>query len=127
MKLGIEIKSGNLELSLSGSLVTTSLERVQLTLLDNGAPLDLFLDFKNDSSNPEKFQKTAKKIEGKNAINIVFTNYNNPLGTYTAQPWQIGHAFNRELFFCFVIYGFDNSNVKKIDYSFYLGKEVKNG
>jgi hypothetical protein len=123
-KIEVNIRSGDLNLAASGSFVTTGSDMVHLTILDNGAPLYIFIQFVDDSTN--QIHHTAKEIPGKNAFEIIFHNFNNPLGTYTKEPWKIGNSYNKELFFCYVIKGYD-SLIKKIDYSFYLGKEVTNG
>jgi hypothetical protein len=126
MNLNIEIKSGELDLAGAGTIITASPDPVRLTISDKDEPMYLYLEFKNEGSD-NKTTKVVSTMEGTSTLKVVFTNYNNPLGTYTKQPWLIGYSFNRELFLCYVIYGYPESASKKIDYSFYLGKEVKNG
>ena len=126
MNLNIEIKSGELDLAGGGTIITASSEPVKLTISDKGIPMFLYLEFKNEGAD-NKTTKVVSTMEGNNTLKVIFTNYNNALGTYTKIPWHIGYSFDRELFLCYMIYGYPDSNIKKIDYSLYLGKEVKNG
>ena len=84
------------------------------------------MKFVNKKYNPSKHNKFFDEADGENAIEINFINYDDPLGTWVNEPWRIGTSYNRELFLVYVIYGFAGSDLKIIQYSFYLGKEVKN-
>ena len=90
-----------------------------------GATLNL--DEKGDKAEINKISGIVKPVEGQNAIEIIFTNYNSILGSYTKEPWLIADCFNRELYLLYVISGFTDSELKKIEYSFYFGLEVKKG
>jgi len=126
MKLEIGIENGKWLLVGSGTFLTASSEKVKMSLTDNGAPLNLFLSFSTDDSKQRK--KVVTPANDRNdSIDIEFVNYTNVLGSYTKTPWLIGTAFNRKLYMLYDICAYTDSQMKKIDYSFYLGEEAENG
>ena len=127
MNIKTSIKSGNSELISSGSFLSKIDNEIILTL-DSGieAPLNLILRFKTDENTNEKLSRDAKAIDD-TTLDITFTNYNSPLGSFNKELWEIGTIAKRRLSMAYVIYGFTDSKIKKIEYSFYLDMEVRNG
>jgi len=126
MELKVKIKNGLLDLSASGVIIIDSSKPVVLTLFDNDEPMNIEMIFMNDPKN-ELTSRNIREVQSKNKIIIEFVNYNEIYGYYTNEPWSIGAAFGKELFFTYSISAFLESKMKKIEYSFLLGKEVKNG
>lgn len=127
MKIKTNIKSGDLELVSGGAFLAQIDREVTISLeSENEVPLNLVFRFKNDDSDNEKLNREAKVVN-ETTLDITFINYNNILGSFNKELWEIGSLAHRKLFMAYVIYGFNDSRLKKIDYSFYLGEEVKNG
>lgn len=127
MELDIKIKNGSLDIASSGIILIDGTKPTTFTIKDNGNPMDIVITFKNDEANPKELKRSTKPIEGKNAFEIEFTNYNSVLGSYTKEPWLIGTSFNRKLYISYLISGFTQSDMKKFEYSFYLGEGENNG
>lgn len=127
MELDIKIKNGSLDIASSGIILIDGTKPTTFTIKDNGQPMEIVITFKNNDTNPKEIKRSTKLIEGKNAFEIEFTNYNSILGSYSKEPWLIGISFNRKLYISYSIYGFTQSNMKKLEYSFYLGEGENNG
>jgi hypothetical protein len=95
MELYIKIKNGSLDIASSGIILIDGTKPTTFTIKDNGQPLDIAIKFKNDETNPKELKRSTKPIEGRNAFEILFTNYNSILVSYTKEPWLIGTSFNR--------------------------------
>ena len=127
MEISLKIKNGNFDLTASGIIISASKEPIIITINDDGEPIDIIMRFENDKAEINKISGIVKPVEGQNAIEIIFTNYNSILGSYTKEPWLIAESFNRQLYLLYVISGFSDSELKKIEYSFYFGLKVKKG
>lgn len=127
MELDIKIKNGSLDIASSGIILLDGTKTTTFTIKDNGQPLEIVISFKNDEANPNELKRSTKPIEGKNAFEIEFTNYNSVLGSYTKAPWLIGTSFNRKLYLSYLISGITHSSMKKFEYTFYLGEGENNG
>lgn len=127
--MGIEtqIKSGIYDLISSGVVITEEDKDLVITLkAPTESSINLILKFTTDESNKNELKKTAKAIN-KTTLEIIFTNYNNVLGSYSKEYWHIGTLMNRKLYFTYIIFGLSDCLLKKVEYSFYLGEEVHNG
>jgi len=127
MKLDVKIKNGIYDLTASGMVILDSSVQTVITIKDEGQPFDMIIQFKNDESNPKETKRETKLIPGKNAFEINFTNYNSVLGSFTKEFWFIGTSNQRKLYFTYLISSLTDSKLKRLEYSFYLGEEVKNG
>ena len=127
MEIKTTIKSGPLDLISGGVFLSEDNKDITITLeAPDEAPLNLVFKFKNDEKDKNQPRKSAKALND-TTLEIEFTNYNNVLGSFNKELWEIGSLAKRKLFFAYIIYGFNDSVIKKIDYSFYLGEEVQNG
>jgi len=130
MILGTKIKNGDLDLVSSGTIVINSKNPTSITLTDDGDPIELIIKFDYSES---KEPNSVIRNGGANITEILLTNFRDPIGVVSSIPWPIGYAFNRELLFLYQISShfderFDKeSQIKVMNYSFYLGKEVTNG
>jgi len=127
MEISLKIKNGKFDLIASGIIISASKEPIIITINDDGEPIDIIMRFENNKAEINKISGIVKHVEGQNAIEIIFTNYNLILGSFTKEPWLIAESFNRDLYLLYVISGFTDSELKKIEYSFYFGLEVKKG
>jgi len=64
------------------------------------------------------------ELVNQNSLKVIFTNHSNNLGTYNIEPFELGSIGNRLFYFNYFITHLDHTLRKKIDYSFYVGKEV---
>jgi len=128
MRGTVEIKNGIYDLLISGSVVVNGTDSTELTLTSAGElqPLKFIIKFENEDTEPSRPRKLAKVVDA-TTLEMIFTNYNNSFGSFAKEPWYLGSIINRKLYFVYVIYGFANAKIKKIDYSFYLGEEIVNG
>lgn len=124
----IQIKNGILDLFASGSLIFDSTDQtiIKLTAEGDQMPLNIILKFENEEKDANLPRKAGNIVDA-TTLEIVFTNYNNSLGAFNKDFWELGSLSKRKLYFVYVIYGFSETKLKKIDYSFYLGEEVANG
>ncbi len=127
MTFDIKFKNGEFDLVAHGTVITASKEPTIITVQDDGNPMDIILKFERDKEHSKELEKSVKAIEGQNAIEITFKNYTSSLGHYTKEPWLIAHSNGRGLYLLYVISGFNDSLLQKIEYSFYLGEEINNG
>jgi hypothetical protein len=127
MQSEIRIQNGGFHLTASGIFITASNQPLTFTIIDNGQPLDIIMKFENDESNPKDIRRKVNGVPDKNSFEIIFTNHNSVLGTFTKEPWLIGNAYNRKLYLLYIISGFNETPLKQFQYSLYLGEEVTNG
>ncbi len=127
MEIKTTIKSGSLDLISGGVFLSEDKKDITITLkAPHETAIDLIFKFKNDDKDKNQPRKEAKVLND-TTLEIEFTNYNNILGSFNKELWEIGTLANRKLFLAYIIYGFKDSMLKKINYSFYLGEEVQNG
>ncbi|AZJ32737.1 hypothetical protein SAMN05444344_1528 [Tenacibaculum mesophilum] len=127
MEIKTSIKSGDYDLVSNGTVITEESKDLEIELkAQDDNSLTLILKFNTDDSEKNELKRSAKVLND-TTLEILFTNYNNVLGSYNKKLWKLGTLANRKLYFTYVIYGLTDSNLKRIEYSFYLGEEVNNG
>jgi hypothetical protein len=107
----------------SGTIVGNVDEPVDF-IIDEIADFTVRLKFINDTGT-DKYTRQAEKF-GAKGVQLVFTNYNNSLGTGTVSPLKIGSFNKRELYINYRIYHLEGTG-KLIHYTWLLGKEASNG
>jgi len=121
----VKIKNGDKELLASGMVLTFDSEPVEITLSYKDEIITFSMEFISD---PEiKDLPLSFELVNQTSLKVKFTNHNNTLGTYNIQPFELGSIGNRLLYFNYFITQLNQTSRKKIDYSFYVGKEVQNG
>lgn len=125
MNISVEIKNGILDSVANGITLVNSNVPTSLKLKIDSEFITLIIKFENYEKDKE-IKKEAKVVDS-TTLEIVFTNYNHALGNYTKEFWRIGQMKNRYLYWGYSIHGLEDADIKKIDYSFYLGEEVVNG
>ncbi|MDR3678382.1 MAG: hypothetical protein P4L41_00345 [Flavipsychrobacter sp.] len=126
----LQIKNGDLDLIMNGSVIVSANEITTFIIKDDGQPLNLLFKFENSESEPSK-ARMAIKLLSPDSMELIFTNYNSFTGHWRNAPLPVGVMYNRELFLLYHISGLINkelhSDFKKIEYSFYLGKSINSG
>jgi len=128
MATKVQIENGTYNLFECGSLIADSSIPVIITLKGDGELefLKFIIRFINEEKDPNVPRKKAKVLDP-STLEVTFTNYNNILGAFNKDYWEVGTLNNRKLYLVYFICGQKGSKLKKITYSFYLGEEVANG
>jgi hypothetical protein len=119
----IKMKIGDFDVFDSGSVVGNLNEPVDF-FIDEKVGFLVRLSFIDDTS--QNTHTAIAKAFGKNGVEIIFTNYNNGLGTGNITPVRIGQYNGREFYINYRIYSLQNGS-KHIHYTWLLGKGIKNG
>mgnify|MGYP001369193571 CR=1 FL=1 len=119
----MKIKVGNYDILDSGTIVGNLNEPIDF-IIDENVDFTVRLVFENDSAQTNHSRRAEKF--GRNGVQLIFTNYNNSLGTGNVTPVLIGKYNKRELYLNFRIYPLESAG-KHIHYTWLLGKEVTNG
>ncbi len=128
MNGNVEVKNGDLDLFYSNSLLVDASNPTTLYLAGdaNESILEFIFSFENDDKNKSK---PARKFNvlGDTKMEVIFINFNNVLGTYSSDIWELGILKHRKLYMYYHVRDFSNSEMKQFDFTFYLGEEVVNG
>jgi hypothetical protein len=119
------IKSDGKDIFTSGSFMTFSGGENTITISDENEKLEFILTFQKDEKDSNARWET--EIINNQTLKLIFLNYNNPLGSFSTEPIEVGTLFSRKLYFAYFIIHLNETELRKIDYSFYLGEEVANG
>lgn len=122
----LKIKTGDLELIDSKAFFPYKDLDTIIDIATKEGKITLVIKFLNSEKDTDVIHKSSRVIDN-TTLEITFTNYNHNFGSFTIKPWKIGNIDNRELFLVYSIYGLQDSEFKKMDVAFYLGKEVNNG
>jgi hypothetical protein len=110
-----KVTHGNYEVQGSGTVIVSSNEDTSIVFGDEGDFLTLVLKFENDET---KEQGMSSEPEGEKKLVLKLKNFNNPLGTGTTAPLEIGKYHNQKLFFSFMIYGLNDGTHRTVHYTF---------
>lgn len=120
----IIITNGTKKLIGNGVIIIDAKDATTITLNENNEVITLIIKFTNTD---DKQTKKHASVLNKTTLEIEFSNYNNALGNYTKEFWRIGQFIGRGLYWSYSIAGLQQGNMKKLEFSFYLGEEVANG
>ena len=118
----MKIKVGDFDILDSGSIVGNLNDPIDFVIDTQYVKTLRFIFVNDNSTKRQKVLATESKSETK-TIELVFTNYNNPLGTGNNVPLPLGKHENRSLFLNYRIYNMEGAG-KHIHYTWLLGKEV---
>lgn len=117
------IKYENFEVLDSGSLITIGPIGTTFELVYNNETLFIIIDFLTDpENNKARFQFTVGEENTTGRLSLF--NFNNDLGFCSTSPISLGDIGGRELLILFHASSLSHSECKKINYTFYLGKEI---
>ena len=116
----VKAYSGALEVIGNGTVHVTENYPLNLKL---GTDLEMGFEFITDKN--EKEFKISRRIDEKNKLVWVLTNFSNSLGTGVVVPMRLGALYDRSLHFSFFIWT-PSSEVNKriVNYVVYLGETV---
>ena len=124
----MKIKIGEYEVYAEGTIVSLPDEPIRFYIED----LTFELLFKDETETSE-IKVEAKPFDNNKGITLIFTNFNNSLGTGNVKPLPLGFLNNKTLFFNYRIYALNGEpdkgkSGKTIHYTWLTKeKEVKNG
>lgn len=120
----MKIEIGEYEVYSSGTLITNINEDVVRFFIED---LQFEFSFSNDESTQEQNVK-AEAIENRKGIRLIFTNFNNSLGTGNITPIKLGQLNNKNLYMnyrIFAMIGNKGTSGKTIHYT-WLTKNIAN-
>jgi len=120
----ITIKNGDLDLYYSGTVIVNENKPTSMTLSDPGNNSITFIfNFINDKG---KTEIVYKSNDG-STLGLNLKNFNSVFGHHNTEDWKVGQLNGRELLLFYRIKNLQETKYKEMTYSFYLGKETKNG
>ncbi len=114
------LTANNYEVFESGTVISFRDEPVTFEL---AADLKIRFVFRGDQDSPE----TSFNAINPNELEIIFSNFNNPLGAGNTEPIQLGTLNNKALYLSYRILALVGAQGKTIHYSWYLREGVNNG
>lgn len=116
----MKIKSGNLDVFSTGTVIQTKGEEVSFEFPnDTGPPLIIKLEFLNTID--ETKQSAEFNLEYDNCLRIKILNANNSLGLGNSEIMNIGNYHGRKLYLNYRVYSVGKLG-KTIHYTYYLGE-----
>ena len=105
-----------------GSLITFSNNAPCRFVLNinNLATINVVISFNNDNSGKKNLSRSVS--DDNSSVIITCTNFDNPMGTGTAEPIKILTYQDKAIFLNFWAFLLGNTNLKRIDYCFYIEK-----
>jgi hypothetical protein len=110
----LQITTGGLDVVISGTVITANNKDLQFQL----ANLNVTFNFLSDGSTPRLGTLTTAGA----TLNIPLHNFDNPIGTGTTQPLEIGTLQNRKLLLSFMVYTHGPESTKTVHYTFMVGE-----
>ena len=86
--------------------------------INNLATINITISFNKDNSGKRNLSRSVR--DDNNSVIIECTNFDNPMGTGTAEPIKILTYQNKAIFLHFWAFLLGNTNLKRIDYCFYI-------
>lgn len=113
----MKIRSDGYDVVASGLVHTFGNEHLELQLAD----LKFEFRFVND---PKRKNEIERHPVDSKTLKLVLYNYNNVLGTGFNTPVLVGALGNQRLYLALIVYAFDDTSLKTVQYSFFVGGEV---
>ena len=86
--------------------------------IDNVATVNVVISFTRDNSGKRDLSRSVSNDNS--SVFITCTNFDNPMGTGTAEPIKILTYRDKAIFLNFWAFLLGNTNLKRIDYCFYI-------
>lgn len=119
----MKIRTGDFDVYENGTIIAIKDKPIDF-IIDPQTDFILRMVMESDSEDI-KMRSKAELFE-KNGVKIIFTNYDNPLGSGNIDPIRIGTLGGKKLFLNYRIYPLEKSG-SHIHYTFLLGEEDKSG
>ena len=91
--------------------------------IDKLDTINILISFHTDNSGKKDLSRSV--CEADNSIVIKCTNFDNPMGTGTAEPIKILKYRSKTIFLNFWVFLLGNTTLKRVDYCFYIKKKKK--
>ncbi len=101
----------------SGSLVLTNTDPATMTLGKGPEALTIVFTFLTEEGVKQMIRSS---LEGQHKLILTLINFNNPIGTGTNSPLEIGMLEQKKLYLSLMVYSLDGSNMRVMHYTFWL-------
>ena len=119
----MEIKVGEYDVFKDGTIISTENENIDFVFVEE-VDFVIRIVFVSDSTVQEP--TIVGEPFGKGGAKLIFRNFNNSIGLGSVKPLVIGTLNGRSLFLNYIVYALSMGG-KSFQYTWLLGKEVKNG
>ncbi|MGE6376588.1 DUF6864 domain-containing function [Peribacillus muralis] len=116
------ITSGGAHVLMSGLVIQFNGQPIEMNLDLPDFPLTLELDFANQENSTA--QSINAQTKGESTLSLMFYNFNNPLGSGSGKPVQLGTYQNKFIYLNFRVFSISNTSDKTLHYTIYLTKEL---
>lgn len=110
----LQIKTSGRDVVVAGTVITADNKNLEFQL----AELRIVLTFEADGGEPRIGTATASG----STLSLDLFNFNNPLGSGTTLPIEIGTLAHRKLLLSFTIYALSPESIKTVHYTFMVGE-----
>jgi len=110
-------KSSGKDIISTGSIHSFTSDNLEITLLG----LTFIFEFLTDKEGKQRLEKESLSTK---VLKLKIFNFNNPLGTGTTKPIEMGTINNRKLYLAFTVYALDKDSLKLFQYTFFMGENV---
>jgi hypothetical protein len=114
------ISSGGAEIISSGTIIQFNRKPIEINVQLLDFSFKCILNFENKFDTKEQSLKATAEMS---TISLTFFNFNNPLGSGSSEPINIGTYEDKFIYLSYRIYSLNEQSDKTLHYSFYLTKE----
>ncbi len=123
MALTIQTVVGGMELIGNVNFVVDASQECSVTLKSGTEVLNIVTKFRNDATG----FRIQSNVINDSTLELIYYNYINQLGSFNTDYWRLGTISNRHLYMTYFIVHLNGTNMKRVEYIFYLGEGVING
>jgi hypothetical protein len=115
------ISSGGAEIISSGLIIQFNKKPIEINVQLPDFSFTCVIKFENKLEN--KVQSLHAEAIPPSTLSITFFNFNNPLGSGSSEPLNIGSYKNKSLYLSYRIYSLSENSDKTLHYTIYLTEE----
>ena len=117
----IKIESPSITVVATGTTISFNNEPIAITYGPPEDRLKLIIEFTEDEKNKEL--KVDYKTTDPQTLRVICTNFDNPLGSGTLKPIEVGTISRRKLYIHFRVYPLNAISDKTIHFTFFRNNE----